>query len=130
MLEDIRLNTLRVSKDRALIERLKHSKATHLTSGVCQFVVELDERGRIGCGIHPQVLEGEADLRVGFCGHTYLCMTYLDVAKLTPTEQSEFLTFVKEQELDDYDYSLGIVSGTLFEEFEAFRGLGKEEAES
>ena len=93
-------------RDRAHPSDLRH--------GVCRNLIE--KNGSIFCPLHPTL--HDQDLRENHCDIKHLCGTAKKFADWDSEKQENFISFVASKEIDNLEYSMGMDSGSLLEEFE------------
>ena len=103
-----------VSGDEAALLRFRDREAP--SDVVCCNCIE-EASGVLGCPLHP-TRHASRDLRRGHCMADFLCRT----AALFRNEWSQetrerFIAFVKERQLDSYEYSRLMVNDELLEGF-------------
>jgi hypothetical protein len=57
------------------------------------------------------------DYRESECQKEYFCKTVKWFSNLNEKEQEKFLSFLRKKDLDWWDYSLGLDTGSLMKEF-------------
>lgn len=92
------------------------AKLYDLRFGVCRNLILLSS-GQVGCPLHPS-LHHDKDLREGHCDINYLCQTAKIFAQWPAEKQHAFLNYIKNQHLDNIQYSLQIDHNSLLDEFE------------
>lgn len=120
--EAIRKNTQEWNrlKDRSKFMRRPYS-AVLRKCGVCRNIIFSDkEMTRVMCPLHPAFNEegDNTDIREGHCETEHLCKTAFVFDMWPQDKQEAFKRFVKSKDLDWYDFSMGMDSGSLLEEFE------------
>jgi hypothetical protein len=108
---DIRINTKRYYETKHGIEKLKDISKKVRKSGLCKFVMYLEEKN-IGCPLHPSQNEGQ-DLRKDHCDIDYLCTTQKLFANWDKERQNKFIEYLQNRNLDFVDYSRGMANGSL-----------------
>ena len=96
--------------------RDRYGPAQRTNCGLCPNVIMMDN-GKLGCPLHPQLNLG-MDLRMGFCNNSYFCGTYRNYLAWEEGKRQRFIAFLARKKLDWYDYSNGMINGTLRKEFE------------
>jgi hypothetical protein len=117
--EAIRLNTIEFENKspRVKAQFISFRDRMHpadLRHGVCRNLIE--KNGNIFCPLHPTL--HDSDLRENHCNIKHLCGTAKKYAEWDSEKQEKFISFVASKEIDNLEYSMGMDSGKLLEEFE------------
>ena len=71
--------------------------------------------GKIGCLVYPK--KNQEDIRKDYCDHGFECKTLKEFKSWSKQKQEAFLKFLKQKDLDFYEYSIKMDNGELLEEF-------------
>lgn len=82
-------------------------------SGICGNIGFVN--GKIGCLVYPK--KHEKDMRKDYCDDDFECTTRKEFKSWNKQKQEAFLKFLKEKNLDFYQYSIKMDNGKLLGEF-------------
>jgi hypothetical protein len=127
VLRDIRINTLRFEKYKerfdlpaqkeAFFGFLNAVSSDIRQSGVCKLLVYLDKKRRlVGCPLHPGQNNGK-DFRDNHCEKYHQCKANFLFTKWPKQKQKLFIQFLKDKNLDFYEYSIRLDNDQLINEF-------------
>jgi len=85
------------------------------TSGVCYNVIR--KGNEVFCPLHPLRNKG-IDLRDKDCDINYMCLTYKTYLKWDLGKRKRFIIFLSLKSRDWYEYSMGMDSDSILNEFE------------
>jgi len=112
---DLKANTELLETKGVLV--LAQQESVLPCSGACNKLVL--KKGKSFCGAHPMQNDG-VDYREydTLCNKTYFCKTMHWFRSLDQVEKGKFMQFLREKDLGWWEYSMGLDSGKLKEEFE------------
>ena len=112
--DDLKANTELLDKEGVLV--LAEQESILPCSGTCNKLVL--KNGKSFCGAHPMQNNGK-DYREydTLCNKTYFCKTMYWFRSLDQNEKEKFMQFLREKDLGWWEYSMGLDSGKLKEEF-------------
>lgn len=88
--------------------------------GICYNLTWFDRDKRlVFCPLHPKAGDYEcSDLRLGHCNPDFMCKTAFEFRRWSKDNQDRYIRFIKEKDLDWYDYSILTENDSLLKEFE------------
>ena len=114
--EAIRKNTLELKRYKNPKDFMNRSNNLR-ACGLCRNVVFLSVDW-VGCPLHPDILG--KDIRVGHCDTKYRCKTKKLFSRWKQKKKEKFLDFLsqlKEEGMDWYDYSIGMDNDSILKKF-------------
>jgi len=85
------------------------------TCGLCYNAILVGDKAF--CPLHPLQNNGK-ELRDSDCDFEYMCKTFKVFLTWKEEKKNNFIKFLKDKQLDWYDYSIGMDSSSLLSDFE------------
>ncbi len=103
-----------IEKGKQLSEFINRYNDVH-HSGVCHNVIL--KHNKVFCPAHPELNKGN-DIRIGYCDIHYLCKAAFCYKQWSDDKKKKFVEFIKNKNLDWFEFSIGMDNDSLLKEFE------------
>ena len=110
----------------AFRDRLSDDNWEVTGSGVCSNLIKFNN-GKFACPLHKFINDivpkndflaiHKKDLRWGHCDVNYECESIIFWKQLNDLQKEQYFKWLKKQNYDTYDYSVGLVTGVLIRKF-------------